>query len=314
MFDVACIGILVADLIAKPVDKIPEAGLLERIDSIGLYSGGCAMSAGIDMSKLGLKTAVLGKIGNDSFGEFLKCELEKYHVNCDGLAIDPSVQTSASVVLSAGGGERSFLHCIGANGTYGYTDVNFDIIKKSQIVFVAGTMLMDAFDGEASAAVLRRAKEMGKVTVLDTAWDSKGRWMDVLRPCMAYIDYFLPSMEEAVMLSGKRDPREICDVFLDIGVQNVVLKNGEDGCFVLQEGELITIPPYKCDAVDTTGAGDSFCAGFITGLIKGLDIVECGKFANAVGAHCVMEKGATTGMKSYEDIYRFMEKYERTVR
>jgi len=308
MFDVACIGILVADLIAKPVDKIPEAGLLERIDSIELYSGGCAMSAGIDMSKLGLKTAVLGKIGNDSFGEFLKSELQKYHVNCDGLAVDPSVQTSASVVLSAGGGERSFLHCIGANGTYGYADVNFRTIQNSEVVFVAGTMLMDAFDGETSALVLQRAKEMNKTTVLDTAWDSKGRWMDVLEPCMPFIDYFLPSMEEAVMLSGKRDPKEICDVFLDMGVKSVALKNGEDGCFVQREGECIVIPPYQCNAVDTTGAGDSFCAGFITGLIKGLDIVECGKFANAVGAHCVMEKGATTGIKSYEEIRRFMEK------
>ena len=310
MFDVACIGILVTDLIAKPVDKLPEAGLLERIDSIGLYSGGCAMSAGIDMSKLGLKTAVLGKIGNDSFGEFLKSELQKYNVNCDGLAVDPTVQTSASVVLSASGGERSFLHCIGANGTYGYADVDFGIIQNSKIVFVAGTMLMDAFDGEASAVVLRMAKEMHKTTVLDTAWDSKGRWMNVLKPCMPHIDYFLPSMEEAVMLSGRKDPKEICDVFLEMGAKNVVIKNGEDGCYVHKDGELIDTPPYKCNAVDTTGAGDSFCAGFITGLIKGLDIVECGKFANAVGAHCVMEKGATTGIKSYEEIREFMEKNE----
>ncbi|MCL1855983.1 MAG: carbohydrate kinase family protein [Clostridia bacterium] len=306
MFDVACIGILVADLIAKPVDTIPGAGLLERIDSIGLYSGGCAMSAGIDMSKLGLKTAVLGKIGNDSFGEFLRSELLKYHVNCDGLAVDPSVQTSASVVLSASEGERSFLHCIGANGTYGYHDVDFGIIQNSRIVFVAGTMLMDAFDGETSATVLRMAKEMNKITVLDTAWDSKGRWMNVLRPCMPHIDYFLPSMDEAVMLSGKKDPAEICDVFLAMGAKNVVIKNGKDGCFVHREGMLIGIPPYTCNAIDTTGAGDSFCAGWITGLIKGLDIVECGKFANAVGAHCVMEMGATTGIKSYEEIHEFM--------
>jgi len=117
-------------------------------------------------------------------------------------------------------------------------------------------------------------------------------------------------MEEAVMLSGRKDPKEICDVFLEMGAKNVVIKNGEDGCYVHKNGKLIDTPPYKCNAVDTTGAGDSFCAGFITGLIKGLTIVECGKFANAVGAHCVMEKGATTGIKSYEEIREFMEKNE----
>jgi sugar/nucleoside kinase (ribokinase family) len=167
---------------------------------------------------------------------------------------------------------------------------------------------MDAFDGEVCAAVLRKAKEMGKTTVLDTAWDAKGRWMSVLRPCMPYIDYFLPSMDEAVMLSGKKDPMEICGIFLEMGAKNVVIKNGEDGCFVHEEGKVMPVLPYKCNAIDTTGAGDSFCAGFITGLIKGLDIVECGKLANAVGAHCVMEKGATTGIKSYEEIRVFMEK------
>ena len=81
MIDVACIGILVADVIAKPVDKIPEAGLLERISSISIYSGGCAMNAGIDMAKIGLNVAVLGKVGKDSFGEFLENELAKNNID-----------------------------------------------------------------------------------------------------------------------------------------------------------------------------------------------------------------------------------------
>lgn len=77
MIDVACIGILVADVIAKPVDSIPKKGLLGLIDGISLHSGGCAMSAAIDMSKIGLSTALIGKVGNDSFGEFLRESLIK---------------------------------------------------------------------------------------------------------------------------------------------------------------------------------------------------------------------------------------------
>lgn len=121
MIDVVCIGILVADVIAKPIDSIPAKGLLGLIDGISLHNGG-AMSASIDMAKIGLNTAILGKVGNDSFGEYLKSALIENNINIDGLAVDNKYQTSASVVLSDSGGERTFLHCIGANGTFSKDD------------------------------------------------------------------------------------------------------------------------------------------------------------------------------------------------
>lgn len=309
MIDIACIGILVADVIAKPVDKIPAAGLLERISSIKIFSGGCAMNAGIDMAKIGLDIAVLGKVGKDSFGDFLESELIKNNIDVRGISRDDELQTSASVVLSASSGERSFLHTVGANGSFCEADVNYDVIADSKIVFVGGTMLMDAFDGEDCAKVLKKAREMGKTTVLDTAWDSKGRWMEVLRPCMPYIDYFIPSVDEAIELSGKEKPEEIADVFFDMGVKKVVIKLGSKGCYGREEkdGEGIFVPSYKVDAVDTTGAGDSFCAGFLTGLSKGLSFKDSMRFANATGAHCVMAMGASTGIKSFDEIYKFME-------
>ncbi len=309
MIDIACIGILVADVIAKPIDKIPEAGLLERISSINIYSGGCAMNAGIDMAKIGLKVAVLGKVGKDSFGDFLESELIKNNIDVRGLSKDDVLQTSASVVLSSSNGERSFLHTVGANAGFGAEDVNYDVIKESNIVFVGGTMLMDKFDGEECAEVLKKCKAMGKTTVLDTAWDAKGRWMKVLAPCLPYIDYFIPSIDEAIELSGKETPEEIADVFFDMGVKKVVIKLGSKGCYGREEkdGEGIYVSSYKVDAVDTTGAGDSFCAGFLTGLAKGLSFKDSMRFANATGAHCVKAMGASTGIKPYGEIYKFME-------
>jgi len=310
MFDVACVGILVADVIAKPVDKIPGAGLLERISSIETFSGGCAMNAGIDMAKIGIDVALLGKVGQDSFGDFLKAELDKYNVNSDGVVRDSENQTSASIVLSASNGERSFLHTVGANKTFCYDDVNWDVIEKSKIVFVAGTMLMDKFDGEDCARVLKRAKEMGKITVLDTAWDSTGRWMEVLAPSMPYIDVFLPSIDEAIELAGGiTEPREIADKFFEMGAKSVVIKLGSKGCYLREtvSSPETVIPCFKANAVDTTGAGDSFCAGFISGMVKELPFVECGRLANAVGAHCVSAKGASTGIVSYDKLCEFIK-------
>lgn len=312
MFDVTCVGILVADAIARTVDNLPESGKLELIDKLELFTGGCATSSAIDMAKLGLDIAIIGKIGNDGFGKFMSNSLKDEKVNIEGLKVDYNIGTSASMVTVDSNGERSFLHYLGANAEFVEEDINYNIIENSKIVFVAGTMLMPKFDGIQCAGFLKKAKEMGKYTVLDTAWDSKGRWMNLLKPCMEYIDLFIPSIEEAEMLSGKKEPEEIADVFLSMGVKTAVIKLGKKGCFIKdQAGEKHYIPTYtKFKAVDTTGAGDSFVAGFLTGLTKGWNLYECGKFANAVGTQCVMAAGASTGIKSFEETLLFIKNNE----
>ncbi len=312
MYDVACVGILVADVIAKTVDELPGKGKLGLINQLDLYTGGCAVNSGIALARIGLKPAIVGKIGDDGFGKFIYNVLVEEKVNIDGLVVDPESSTSASVVLVDSSGERSFLHCLGSNAEFTDKDVDFNIIEKSKIVFIAGTMLMPNFDGEPCAKVLKKSKEMGKYTALDTAWDSKGRWMKVLKPCMKYIDLFMPSYEEAVQLSGKEDPEEIADVFLAMGVKIAVIKLGKGGCFIKDlGGQKYKIPTYTdIQPVDTTGAGDSFAAGFLTGIVNGWNLYDCGKFANAVGTHCIMAVGASTGIKSMEEIKAFMGKYD----
>ncbi len=310
MFDVVCIGILVCDVIAKPVDKIPDQGKLGLIERIELHTGGCAVNTAIDMARIGLDVAVIGKIGNDGFGEYISRILKSEKVDVKGLVIEKEISTSASVVLSDTSGERTFLHSLGANAVFTDRDVDFQIIKDSRIILVAGSMLLPSFDGEPCAGVLKKAKDMGKFTAMDTAWDSKGRWMKILEPCMRYIDLFIPSYEEAVALSGKNEPEEICDVFLSMGVKISVIKLGKNGCFIKAEnGEKHLIPTYSnINPIDTTGAGDAFVAGFLTGWTKGWGLYECGKFANAVGTHCVMEIGASAGIKNLEAIKEFIRK------
>lgn len=313
MIDIVCVGILVADAIAKPVEKIPAKGKLELVDTLGLYTGGCAASAAIDMSIIGRKVALIGKIGKDGFGMFMKNSLEQKGVNTKGLIIDPNGATSASLVIVTPDGERSFIHSTGSNGTLVESDISYSVIEDAKLVFVAGTMLMPKFDGKECALFLKKCKEMGKITALDTAWDSKGRWMNVLSSCMPYIDYFLPSYEEAVELSGKTQPEEIADVFLAMGPHTVVIKLGKEGCFIKSKsGEKHIISTYKnVKAVDTTGAGDAFCAGFLSAMVQGWPLFDCGKFANAVGTHCVMAKGASTGIKPEADILEFIKESEK---
>lgn len=312
--EVVTVGIMVADIMVKPVNSVPEPGKLSLVDSIELFSGGNAMTAAINMSKMGIKSAVCGKVGCDVWGDFLISCLEKNNVYSGAVVRDEKVQTSASAALVEGNGERAFLHCKGANAALQISDIDMEIIKQAKSVFVTGTFLLDDFDGEQTTEFLRLCKEQSKTTFLDVCWDALGNWGKKLFSAMPYIDWFMPSIDEAREISGKEDLKEMTDVFFDKGVKHTVIKCGADGCYLrlnkADEGRLI--PSYRCEnCVDTTGAGDSFCSGFITAYTKGAEPEECAKFANAVGALCVSARGATSGTKSYEETLNFMKECEK---
>jgi sugar/nucleoside kinase (ribokinase family) len=311
MSDIVCVGILVADVLGKPVDCLPEKGKLSLVEKMSLQIGGCAANVVINLAKLGLKTTVVGKIGDDNFGKFLLDTLNSERVDVTGLKVDKDVSTSASMVLISGDGERSILHSYGANAKFCFDDINTDVIKKSKILLIAGTFLMPAFDGEGTRKLLKFAKENNVLCCMDTAWDSKGKWLKVIESSLEYLDWFMPSYDEAHEMSNQTNPREIAAFFSTKGVKNVIVKMGSEGCFVKPENdEGYMVPAFdKIKAIDTSGAGDSFCAGFITGLYKGWDIQTSVKFANAVGAHCIMEIGTTTGIKTIEETLEFISDY-----
>src|SRR5215831_12065915 len=118
MPDVACLGILVADLLGRPIDELPERGRLGLVDQMTLHIGGCAANTSIDLEKLGVKTAVLGKVGSDGLGDYVVQTLERAGLDTRGVVKDPEVGTSATMVLVDSQGERTFLHHQGANGHY----------------------------------------------------------------------------------------------------------------------------------------------------------------------------------------------------
>ena len=309
MYDVAAVGILVADVIVKPVDNMPGRGELDPVSSVELFSGGNAMTAVINLAKLGLKPALIGKTGTDAFGDFLIRCLEENNIASDGVKRESEVQTSASVVLSGTDGERSFLHCKGANAVFDISDIDYEIIKQSDIVFVTGTFLLDNFDGEQTVEFLRECKRLGKTTALDVCWDRNADSEWLVNDAMPYIDFFMPSIDEAKMISGFDSADKISEYFLERGAGCTVIKCGGKGCFVRNglESRGAMIPALKnITAVDTTGAGDSFCSGFLAAYAKGYDIYECAKFGNAVGACCVMKKGATSGTLTFEETLKLI--------
>lgn len=312
MSDIVCVGILVTDVLGKPVDSLPEKGKLCLVEEMSLQIGGCAANVVIDLAKLSLKTSIIGKIGDDNFGKFLLDTLNSEKVDVTGLKLDKNVSTSASMVMISEDGERSILHSFGANAKFGFDDINLDVVRKSKILLIAGTFLMPDFDGEGTEKLLKYAKENDVICCMDTAWDSKGQWITKIESSLQYLDWFMPSYDEACEISGKTNPEEIAQFLHSKGVKNVIIKLGNEGCFVKPENEKgYQVPAFnKIKVIDTSGAGDSFCAGFIAGLYKGWDIPKCAKFANAVGAHCIMQIGTTAGIKSIEETLKFIRDYE----
>lgn len=305
---IVCLGIMVADVVGRPLRALPEAGRLVLVDEMSLQTGGCAVNTATALARLGLPASVVGKIGADPFGEFLLQALHERGIGVQGVSRDPDVGTSATMVMVDPDGERRFVHCIGANARLTLHDVDPGMVESASILHIAGSLVLPGIDGKPTADLLRRAQAAGVTTFLDTVWDDTGQWMDLLGPSLPHIDYFVPSLVEAQALTGLDKPEDVALALLDGGVGVVALKMGADGCLVMTDaGETLHAPAYDVEVVNATGAGDAFAAGFITGVWKRWSLERTARFANAVGALCVTGLGATGGLRSLPETLAFME-------
>ena len=310
MKKILCVGSVTTDIIVSPVDRIPPSGTLQAVGSTSMHVGGCASNAAIDLAKLGAPGALCCKLGEDSFGDFVIREAQKAGVDVTGVLRDASVSTTTSVACVNSEGERSFLYHPGSTSALREEEIPEQLIEDNDIVFVAGAMLLTELDGEPCARLFDKARRKGKFTAMDTAWDFADVWLRKIEAALPGLDLFMPSYEEAARLSGREDPAAIADFFFDRGVKSVIVKLGKDGAyFCPTRQERFSLPTYRSiRPVDTTGAGDSFCAGFLCGLAQGWDYRRSGAFANAVGTHCIQAIGASAGIRPIGEILDFMER------
>jgi sugar/nucleoside kinase (ribokinase family) len=138
------------------------------------------------------------------------------------------------------------------------------------------------------------------------SWDSKGRWLEDLAPCLPHTDILFVNEDEARMLTGTSVPAEVAAVLRGNGAHVVVLKLSRKGCAVFAGGEEFYVPPFRVNVVDTTGAGDCFVAGFLAALDRGLPLQEAARFANAVGALTVQMIGSVEGVLAWEETEAWM--------
>jgi sugar/nucleoside kinase (ribokinase family) len=302
--DVVCLGILVADVICRPVDELPARGTLGLAAEIELHGGGCALNTASALARLGLHAAVAGKVGADRFGDFVVELLDERGVDRRAVVRDASTPTSATVALVGSDGTRTFLHVPGANGALRSEELDPELLYAGRALHAAGQLVMPALDGEPFAGVLAEARRRGLVTSLDTVFDASGRWDRVL-PSLPHVDLFMPALAEARGITGEDDPARAAAWLRERGAGAVTITLGADGCYASAPGFEGYVRAPAVAEVDGTGSGDAFAAGLLHGMLAGWSLERSAGFACAVGALATTAVGAYGGLRGVGETLAF---------
>ncbi len=301
-------GNIVTDCLVQPVDDLPAWGTTAFVDSIDLHLGGNGAASAYAAGRMGVPVRLAGAVGDDSFGQFALERLHSASVDTTRVAVRPGVATATTVGLVNRKAERLFFHDAGASGHLELSDIPFGPGTTGNCShFHFGSIFCLPKLRDHARELLETARGAGLITSLDTDWDIDGRWMEGFRPLCPLMDYLFANLQEAKMLSGSADPGENGRFFRELGAKVVVIKLGAAGCAVFSEHGDFSLPAYRVDAIDTTGAGDCFCGTFLAGLCRGLDLREAAQLATAVAAQCVQHVGGTDWEASYESTRQWME-------
>lgn len=303
-FDVVCVGNLVADLIVRPVDALPPRSSLAMVEAIEVRAGGCALTTAVVLGHLGASVAMLGAVGEDDFGRLLEGSLLTAGVDCTGLLRHPTLPSTATIVVVDSGGERTYLHAAGAAREFRRRDMRDELLFGGKAVHIAGALINHDLDGEETVAIMREAQSCGILTSLDTAFDPSGRWSR-LDPVLPYLDVFAPGYPEARLVAGLDEPAAIATWARARGVRIAIIKLGDSGAWVDGPGFQGLVPPIPVDAVDSTGAGESFNAGLLFGLTNGWTLERAARLGAATGALAVTGIGAVAGAAPLKRVLAF---------
>lgn len=297
-FDVVSIGELNPDLILHGIKaKAPVLGTEQAIEGYLLTLGSSTAIATVLMTRLGLKTAMIARVGDDEYGRFCRETLAREGVDQAHVITTSGVETGVTISLPYPE-DRLLLTCYGAMETVTIDDMPWDTIADARHLHVGSFFIQRGIRGDLHD-VFRRARSMGLTTSLDTGWDPDTRWLqDDLKAALAYTDVFLPNETELANITGTDDVDEGLERALALGATEVVAKRGAWGSSYRGHGGRTDERGLSIKPVDTTGAGDAFNAGYVTARLEGRTVSERLAFGNACGASAALAIGGTGGLKT----------------
>ena len=300
--DITIIGNSVIDVLAKPINaKVFETGS-QSVEQIKLAFGGDALNEAVVLTRLGKKVDLLSKVGKDEAGSRVLSFLKDSGISVDKIIIEDGIDTSVNVVLIDEQGERYFLtNPAGSQRKLAEDDIYPYLDSAKDIVSFASIFVSPLLDIPAMTRLFRKIKEKDKILIADMTKPKNGERLEDLKELLPYVDYILPNEDEIALLTGVHDPYANAELLVEAGVSCAVIKCGSKGCIIRTGKEMYHIPAYPVEkCIDTTGAGDSFAAGFLWSLSEGMSLMECGCFACAAASCTVECIGAAEGVVSLE--------------
>jgi sugar/nucleoside kinase (ribokinase family) len=279
---------------------VPAFGQVEQlVEEARLVIGASAAITACGLARLGLRVALASVVGDDVFGRFMLEALAERGLDVSGVVVDPAVDTGLSVILSRGD-DRAILTAPGSMTAMRADLVPNRLLASARHVHVASFYVQPALQ-PGVAALFRAARSRGATTSLDTNWDPADRWDGHLRGALAETDVFLPNREEAIRITGEASLDEAV-ASLAGTVATVAVKCGADGGVARRGAHVVRVAAPPVAVVDTTGAGDSFGAGFLAATLRGLDLERALAIAVRCGSLSTRGAGGTASQATWSEV------------
>ena len=307
IWDVYVYGDVNIDLVVPGVESLPEPGTEVDVPVMETFVGGGAALFALGLAKLGLTPVFQGSVGRDMYGAYIRNLFRSLGVD-DSLLADSDEKKTGISISFTNERDRCFLTYRGTNEGLSLRHMDLGKLPGARHVHVTG--YEGTSNHEEYRAVLEKIREIGDVTVsFDVGWDMTGAWYEGIFDLLPMIDVLF--MNETECLHYTRCP----DV--ESGARKLaekagmaVIKLGKNGSQAVRDGTLYTAPAYPVKAVDTTGAGDSFNAGFVCGFLRGLPMEDCLKYGNGCGALSVTKLGGNTGFPMLNELETWIREHE----
>jgi ribokinase len=297
-FDVVGFGALNVDKLYK-VNRIAGAEEESFIQSHSESCGGSAANTVVGLARLGCNVGFIGKIACDREGVLLLEDFQKEGVDTAGMIRVGQGESGQVLGFVDDEGERALYIDSGVNDNIEVEEIDGNYISKARFLHLTSFVGKQSF--QTQKQLLKTLPADVKVSFDPGAmYAQKG--FNALEPILKRSYAVMPNAKELELITGEADYCRGADVLVSKVVKVVAVKLGADGCYVTDGHERLRIEAFKVKAVDTTGAGDAFCAGFLYGLLKKKSLYDCGRLGNFVASRCVMKIGARAGLPYVKDL------------
>jgi len=296
-FDAVGFGALNVDKLFK-VNKIASADEESFVTDFEEACGGSAANTIVGLARLGCKVGFIGKVAEDREGKMLLKDFHREGVDTSGVTIAKHGRSGTAMGFVDEKGERALYVDPGVNDTLEFEEINKEYAFKTKFLHLT------SFIGEKPFRAQRKIVETlpDNVKVSLDPGELYARRGTRLEPIIRKTFVLMPHTKELELLTGTAKYKKGSEILCRKGVKIVAVKLGSEGCYITDGKETHSVEAFKVKVVDTTGAGDAFCAGFLYGLIRDKSLYECGSIGNFVASRCIMKMGARAGLPRLTDL------------